>query len=127
VTVATAFLRHTIYEYNQRDAEGQWRGIMNEVTDVTSDVFLATSLQCAQCHDHKFDPLLQKDYYRLQAFLNNITWAEDKHLATPEQKKQYDRQHHRAAHPEVAGERDGEVPGGGFRDVSEAARAAHGV
>ena len=92
VTVATAFLRHTAYEYNQRDAEGQWRTIMNEVTDVTSDVFLATSLQCAQCHDHKFDPLLQKDYYRLQAFLNNITWAEDKHLATPEQKKKYDEQ-----------------------------------
>jgi len=92
VTVATAFLRHTIYEYNQRDAEGQWRGIVNEVTDVTSDVFLATSLQCAQCHDHKFDPLLQKDYYRLQAFLNNITWAEDKPLATAEQKKQHEEQ-----------------------------------
>lgn len=92
VTVATAFLRQTAYEYNQRDAEGQWRTIMNEVTDVTSDVFLGTSLQCAQCHDHKFDPLLQKDYYRLQAFLNNITWAEDKTLATPEQRQQYQEQ-----------------------------------
>ena len=39
---------------------------------------MGLSVQCAQCHDHKFDPILQKDYYRLQAFLANITWPEDK-------------------------------------------------
>ncbi len=89
VNIATAFLRHTIYEYNQRDAEGQWKLIQNEVTDVTADVFLGLSVQCAQCHDHKFDPILQKDYYRLQAFLNNITWREDKPLATPEEYSEY--------------------------------------
>ncbi|HYF35785.1 MAG TPA: DUF1549 domain-containing protein, partial [Prosthecobacter sp.] len=87
--IATAFLRHTIYEYNQRDAEGQWKGIMNEVTDVTADVFMGVSVQCAQCHDHKFDPILQKDYYRLQSFLANITWPEDKPLATPEEIRAY--------------------------------------
>ena len=92
VTIATAFLRHTIYEYNQRDAEGQWRGILNEVTDVVGDVFLGLSMQCAQCHDHKFDPILQKDYYRLQAFLNNITWAEDRVMASAEEKKRHDEQ-----------------------------------
>jgi mono/diheme cytochrome c family protein len=89
---ATGFLRHSIYEYNQRDAEGQWKGILNEVTDVTTDVFMGVSVQCAQCHDHKFDPILQKDYYRLQAFLNNITWAEDKWLVTPDQQREYERQ-----------------------------------
>ncbi len=87
--IATAFLRHSIYEYNQRDAEGQWRLIINEVTDVTADVFLGMSVQCAQCHDHKFDPILQKDYYRLQAFLNNITWPEDKPLATEAQQREH--------------------------------------
>ncbi len=92
VAIGTAFLRHTIYEYNQRDAEGQWKLIQNEVTDVTADVFMGLSVQCAQCHDHKFDPILHKDYYRLQAFLNNITWAEDKPLATPEQLREYERQ-----------------------------------
>ncbi|MEQ1748707.1 MAG: PSD1 and planctomycete cytochrome C domain-containing protein [Prosthecobacter sp.] len=85
-TIATAFLRHTIYEYNQRDSESQWRGITNEVTDVTADVFMGMSVQCAQCHDHKFDPILQKDYYRLQSFLANITWPEDKVLATEAEK-----------------------------------------
>lgn len=82
VSIGTAFLRHTIYEYNQRDSETQWKNIVNEVTDVTADVFMGLSVQCAQCHDHKFDPILQKDYYRLQAFLANITWPEDKKLAT---------------------------------------------
>lgn len=91
--IATAFLRHTVYEYNQRDTEGQWRTIMNEVTDVTADVFLGMSVQCAQCHDHKFDPILQKDYYRLQSFLANITWPEDKKLATQEEIAVHDRQH----------------------------------
>ena len=90
VAIGTAFLRHTIYEYNQRDAAGQWKLILNEVTDVTADVFMGMSVQCAQCHDHKFDPILHKDYYRLQAFFGNITWPENKPLATPEQVKEYE-------------------------------------
>jgi hypothetical protein len=90
---ATGFLRHTVYEYNQRDSEGQWRTIMNEVTDVTADVFLGMSVQCAQCHDHKFDPILQKDYYRLQSFLANITWAEDKKYATQAELEAHEKQH----------------------------------
>lgn len=92
IVIATAFLRHTIYEYNQRDVETQWRNILNEVTDVTADVFLGMSVQCAQCHDHKFDPILQKDYYRLQSFLANITWPENKKLATPAEIKAHDDQ-----------------------------------
>jgi hypothetical protein len=66
--VAIGFLRHWIYEYNNRDVRGQWQTILNDITDTTADVFLGLGLQCAKCHDHKFDPLLQKDYYRLQAF-----------------------------------------------------------
>ncbi len=74
---ATGFLRHWIYEYNQRDVRTQWSNILNDLTDVTGDVFLGMSVGCARCHDHKFDPLLQKDYFRLQAcfapFLPNDT------------------------------------------------------
>lgn len=92
VVVATGYLRHTIYEYNERDAEGQWTGILNEVTDVTGDVFLGLSMQCAHCHDHKFDPILQKDYYRLQAFFGNMTWREDKLLATDLELRKYEEQ-----------------------------------
>ncbi len=65
---ATMFLRHWIYEHNQRDVETQWEEILADVTNVTSDVFLGLGIQCARCHDHKFDPIRQKDYYRMQAF-----------------------------------------------------------
>ena len=38
----------------------------------TATVFLATSFQCARCHDHKYDPLTQKEYYQFAAFFNNV-------------------------------------------------------
>src|SRR5207248_5345744 len=38
-----------------------------DMTDVTSAVFLGLTLGCARCHDHKFDPLAQKDYYKMVA------------------------------------------------------------
>jgi hypothetical protein len=38
----------------------------------TASVFLGLSMQCARCHDHKYDPIPQKDYYRFFAFFNNV-------------------------------------------------------
>jgi hypothetical protein len=66
--VATSFLRLWAFEYNQRDVEGQWANILNDMTDVTADVVLGLGMGCARCHDHKFDPIRQEDYFRLQAF-----------------------------------------------------------
>jgi hypothetical protein len=66
--VATSFLRLWAFEFNQRDVEGQWTNILNDMTDITGDVFLGLGMGCARCHDHKFDPIRQEDYYRLQAF-----------------------------------------------------------
>lgn len=68
MNAATGYLRHWIYEYNQRDVRSQWNNILNDLTDVTGELFLGLGFSCARCHDHKFDPLLQKDYFRLQAF-----------------------------------------------------------
>ena len=65
---ATGFLRHWIYENNQREIREVREIILTDVTDVTADVFLGLGFGCARCHDHKFDPILQEDYYRLQAF-----------------------------------------------------------
>ena len=39
--------------------------------NTTSTVWLGTTMECAQCHDHKYDPFSQRDYYRLFAFFNN--------------------------------------------------------
>lgn len=70
--IATGYLRNGIYEWNARDVRGQWDTILNDLTDTTADVFLGMGVQCARCHDHKFDPILQKDYYRLRAFFASI-------------------------------------------------------
>jgi hypothetical protein len=43
--------------------------VLTEMTDAVGSVFLGTTLGCARCHDHKFDAIRQRDYYRLQAFL----------------------------------------------------------
>lgn len=44
---ATGYLRLSLYEYNQRDARTQWNEILNDITDVTGDVFLGFGMGCA--------------------------------------------------------------------------------
>jgi hypothetical protein len=78
LATATGFLRQTPYEYNQVDVETQRAEILNEVTDVTADVFLAMGMGCARCHDHKYDPILQRDYFALQAFFAPLVWQDDR-------------------------------------------------
>ena len=90
VLVATGYLRHWIYEYNQRNVRAQWSDILNDVTDVTGEVFLGMGMACARCHDHKFDPILQKDYFRLQAFFTPMLPRYEMPLATPAQRSEYE-------------------------------------
>lgn len=73
---AVGFFRLGIYEYNQRNAEGQWQDIVDEITDVTADVFLATGLACAKCHDHKFDPIPRADYFHLRSVFEPLTFVD---------------------------------------------------
>ncbi|MCY2982527.1 MAG: PSD1 and planctomycete cytochrome C domain-containing protein [Planctomycetota bacterium] len=82
---ASGYLRLWIYEYNQRDVTGQWNAILNDLTDVTGEAFMGLGYGCARCHDHKFDPLLQKDYFRLQAYFSGLIPREDLPAATQEQ------------------------------------------
>jgi hypothetical protein len=87
---ATGFLRHGVYEWNQRNAEMQREIMINEITNVTGEVFLGMGVGCAQCHDHKFDPILQKDYFALQAFLSSTIWADDRYYASREEIASYE-------------------------------------
>jgi hypothetical protein len=92
VLIATAFMRHPVYEYNLRDIRGQWDLIVTDMTDTAGELFLGLSMGCARCHNHKFDPILQKDYYRLRAFFTPVHWRDDLKLVTPAEKKAFDEQ-----------------------------------
>ena len=48
--------------------------VLNEITSTVGAVFMGLGVGCAQCHDHKFDPLSQADFYRLRAFFENMAF-----------------------------------------------------
>jgi hypothetical protein len=60
--------------------------VLTERTDVIGAAFLGLTVGCARCHNHKFDPISQKDYYRLQAYFA-ATQENDIILGPADQKK----------------------------------------
>ena len=80
--VATGFNRHFPDESNAANIMNRRQELLNDVTDTVGVAFLGVTVGCARCHDHKFDPVLQKDYYRLQAFFAN-TRIEDEAVVDP--------------------------------------------
>jgi len=66
--IATAFSRHYPDEWNARDLMQRRQEILQDITDAVGSAFMGLTVGCAKCHDHKFDPILHRDYYRLQAF-----------------------------------------------------------
>ncbi len=70
--VATGFLRNSqINEEGAIDPEQFRMEAMFDRMDAIGKSVLGLTIQCAQCHNHKFDPISQEDYYRLFAFINN--------------------------------------------------------
>ncbi|MGZ5543721.1 MAG: DUF1549 domain-containing protein, partial [Limisphaerales bacterium] len=70
--VATGFLRNSmINEEGGVDPEQFRMEAMYDRMDCIGKSVLGLTIQCAQCHNHKFDPLKQEEYYRLFAFINN--------------------------------------------------------
>ncbi|MAM91204.1 MAG: hypothetical protein CMI15_06970 [Opitutaceae bacterium] len=90
--MATGYLRLWPYEDNQPDMGRHWEAILNDMTDVTGDVFLGLSMKCARCHDHKFDPISQKDYYKLQSFFAALSPWEEVYLGGEDAEKAYQKQ-----------------------------------
>lgn len=70
--VATGFLRNSMLnEEGGVDPEQFRMDAMFDRMDAVGKTFLGLTIQCAQCHSHKYDPVTQEEYYRLFAFLNN--------------------------------------------------------
>jgi hypothetical protein len=82
--IATAFNRHYPDESNARNLMQRRQEILDDITDATSATFLGLTYGCARCHNHKYDPILQADYYRLQAFYAN-TAADDQIALLPKE------------------------------------------
>ena len=79
--VATGFHRNTLTNREGGIKLAQFR--FEETVDranTVGAVWLGLTVGCAQCHDHKFDPISQKDYYRFYAFFNSI---EQQHIDAP--------------------------------------------
>ncbi len=70
--VPTGFLRLAPWDRSNLVAAEVRQNYLNEVANATSSVFIGLTMGCARCHDHKYDPIPTKDYYRFQAFFNAI-------------------------------------------------------
>ena len=71
--IASGFNRnHLLNGEGGAIAEEQRFVILFDRMDTTSTVFLGLTMACAQCHDHKYDPITQKDYYRLMDAFNRV-------------------------------------------------------
>jgi Protein of unknown function (DUF1553)/Protein of unknown function (DUF1549) len=75
--IATGFLRNFPDEINARDLNLKKQEIANDLTDTVGAVVLGSTVNCAQCHDHKFDKISQKEYYQLQSFFVNASARDD--------------------------------------------------
>ncbi len=73
--IATGFHRNTqLNTEGGVDPEEARYEVMIDRVNTTATVWLGTTLGCAQCHNHKYDPFSQKDYYKLYAFFDNSSY-----------------------------------------------------
>ncbi len=86
--IATGFLRNSMLNEEAAVEPEQFRveGIIDRV-DAVGKAFLGLTVNCAQCHTHKFDPIKHQEYYQFYAFLNNDEEPEIEVPTTAENKK----------------------------------------
>lgn len=76
--VATGFVRSsTLLDEGGTDLEENYWNAQVDRTSTVGTVWLGSSIGCAQCHDHKFDPFTQKHFYQMLAFFNNVAFVPD--------------------------------------------------
>ncbi len=81
--IATAFHRNTLTNNEGGTIDEEFRTVaVIDRVNTTLSTWMGTTMACAQCHDHKYDPLSQKEYFQVYAILNNTADA-DKRDETP--------------------------------------------
>jgi hypothetical protein len=75
--IATAFNLLGPDMVDSADQIQRRRNTLNDMTDTTALAFLGLTMGCARCHDHKFEPIAQRDYYALQAFFTPAKFRTD--------------------------------------------------
>jgi hypothetical protein len=74
--LATGFLRAGPWEHTGMSVAAETRQMfLDDVTHATASTFLGLTVGCARCHDHKFDPIPTRDYYRMQAVFATTAFA----------------------------------------------------
>ncbi|MGH9662447.1 MAG: DUF1549 domain-containing protein, partial [Bryobacteraceae bacterium] len=70
--IPTGFLRVAPWDRSNLVAGEVRQNYLSEVASTTASVFLGLTMGCARCHDHKYDPIPTRDYYRFQAFFQAV-------------------------------------------------------
>ena len=71
--IATGYHRLGIWDDEPSDREQHRYDDLDGIADTTARAFLGVSMGCARCHDHKVDPLPQREYYAFLAFFENLS------------------------------------------------------
>jgi Protein of unknown function (DUF1553)/Protein of unknown function (DUF1549) len=82
--VATGFNRCYPDMVDLNDQGLRRQNALDDVTETASLAFLGLTMGCARCHDHKFDPISQADFYRLQAFFSPARFRDDYPILAPQ-------------------------------------------
>jgi hypothetical protein len=92
--IATGYYHLGIWDDEPADRLLARYDVLDGVVSTTAQAFLGMTVGCARCHDHKKDPIPQRDYYRLLAFFQHITTngANVRVVGTPEQRLENDKQ-----------------------------------
>ena len=86
--VATGFLRMGPWEQTGMSVFKETRQLwLDDVTDSVGQAFLGHAMQCAKCHDHKFDPVPTRDYYSMMAVFSTTQFAERNASFLPSESK----------------------------------------
>jgi len=89
IAIGSAFLvagpHDTVGNQNEAARRQQRADDLDDMINATASAFLGLTVSCARCHDHKFDPIQQRDYYRMAAIFNGVQHGDRSIVTAAEQ------------------------------------------